>query len=100
MPLSVTVDEAQLYVNALLVDVRTKREWQQGHIEGAVHLPVGGITAESAGVLPKNKSLVVYCAVGVRANRAAEKLRALGFAATAVREGGFAELKAASRRSP
>jgi glyoxylase-like metal-dependent hydrolase (beta-lactamase superfamily II)/rhodanese-related sulfurtransferase len=49
----------------LMVDVRTAAEWSQGHIEGAVNLPLSQL-ADRAGELPAERSLVLYCATGYR----------------------------------
>jgi len=57
---------------AVLVDVREKSEWDQGHIEGAIFLPLSalkkGVHAEAlAKLLPTDKILYTHCVVGKRA---------------------------------
>tara|TARA_R110002096_G_scaffold40335_1_gene109740 strand:+ start:5682 stop:6086 length:405 start_codon:yes stop_codon:yes gene_type:complete len=64
---------------AVLVDVREKSEWDAGHVEGAVILPLSelwkGITEkELAKRLPQKKILYTHCAVGVRSRTAADIL--------------------------
>lgn len=70
--------------NAVLVDVRQKREWDNGHVEGAIFLPLGsiedGLSEEEAAKLPKNKTVYLHCAVGLRAAAAGEALAKLGYA--------------------
>ena len=56
---------------AVLVDVREKSEWDKGHIEGAVFLPLSelqaGVEPKSlAEKLPKGKIVYTHCVVGKR----------------------------------
>ncbi len=62
----------------LLLDVRSPEEFADGHIEGARNIPVNEIGAALA-TLPKDKAIVVYCAVGRRAAKAADELAGAGF---------------------
>jgi phage shock protein E len=73
-------DEAREHVEqgALLVDVRTKMEWDQDHIDSALCLPVQELPRRMA-ELPKEKTLVVYCRSGARSHRAARMLRGAGY---------------------
>jgi rhodanese-related sulfurtransferase len=68
---------------AVLVDVRQKREWDAGHVEGAVFLPLGsiedGLNQEEAAKLSKEKTVYLHCAVGLRAAAAGEALAKLGY---------------------
>jgi rhodanese-related sulfurtransferase len=72
----------------VIVDVRTKEEYDEGHVPGAVLLPLDDIDAASAAsVLPdKNVMLLVYCRSGRRSKLASEQLLALGY--TDIREFG------------
>jgi rhodanese-related sulfurtransferase len=63
---------------ALLLDVRTPEEFAAGRIDGARNLPVDSL-AGALSTLPKDKPIVVYCAAGVRAGRAAQLLADNGF---------------------
>lgn len=63
---------------ALLLDVRTPEEYAGGHIDGARNVPVDALSGALA-TLPKDKPIVVYCAAGVRAARAAQLLADNGF---------------------
>ena len=62
----------------LLIDVRSAEEFADGHIEGARNIPVNEIETAFA-TLPKDKPIVVYCAVGRRAAKAAAALSSAGF---------------------
>lgn len=63
---------------AWLLDVRSPEEYADGHIDGARNFPVDRLEAEVA-KLPRDRPLVVYCAVGSRSARAAQILAAAGF---------------------
>lgn len=68
---------------AVLVDVRQQREWDAGHVEGAILLPLGsiedGLNPEEAAKLPKEKVVYLHCAIGLRAAAAGEALEKLGY---------------------
>lgn len=66
-----------LAAGAVVVDVRTPAEFAQGHVPGAVNLPVD-VVGDRAGELPQDRIVVVYCASGGRSARAATTLRRLG----------------------
>ncbi len=66
--------------NAVLVDVRTPREYVGGHINGAVSLPLDDVAAKALRVLPdKDAGIVVYCLSGARSGRAARMLARMGY---------------------
>ncbi|HEV7282776.1 MAG TPA: rhodanese-like domain-containing protein [Pirellulaceae bacterium] len=68
---------------AILVDVREKREWDAGHVEGAIFLPLrdiaDGLTKEEAAKLPREKIVYLHCAIGLRAASAGELLEEQGY---------------------
>ena len=81
---------------AVLVDVRNDEEWAEGHVAGAIFLPVmtlveGCDPAALANVLPADKVLYTHCRVGMRAKAAAIVLRRLGYNVRPL-EPGFEEL--------
>ena len=65
----------------IVLDVREQDEFDAGHIAGAVLLPVGTITKETAGtVIPELDSIVlVYCRSGNRSKTASTVLADLGY---------------------
>ncbi len=67
--------------DVLILDVREQNEYDAGHIPGAVILPVGAITKDSASaVIPEDDSVVlVYCRSGNRSQTAAKALAELGY---------------------
>jgi phage shock protein E len=68
---------------AVLVDVRSQDEWNKGHVEGAIFLPITKLEQldekQLAKVLPKKKILYTHCAVGMRAEAAGEILAEHGY---------------------
>jgi rhodanese-related sulfurtransferase len=61
-----------------LVDVRDPKEFDEGHIPGAINIPSKTFAARSAG-LDKDKLLIVYCNSGGRSYTAFRKLQKLGY---------------------
>lgn len=61
-----------------IVDVRTEKEWNDGHIEGAIHIH-GGQLEDKLPELPKDKPTAVICGSGYRASIAASFLQRAGF---------------------
>ncbi|MBU0960471.1 MAG: sulfurtransferase [Proteobacteria bacterium] len=62
-----------------LLDVRQLKEYEKGHIPGAILVPVKELT-ERMGELDRVKPTLVYCHSGVRSKAAAQLLQAEGFA--------------------
>lgn len=76
----------------VLVDVREKKEWVEGHIDGAVFLPLSelsqGMSKEQlAEKLPKDRVLYTYCVIGKRALTAAKILEKAGYQVHIVKPG-------------
>ena len=65
----------------VLLDVRSSDDYEDCHIEGAVHIPYRQINAETSGQLPKDKVIVTYCwGPGCNAStKGALRLALLGF---------------------
>jgi phage shock protein E len=69
---------------AVLVDVREPGEWKEGHVEGAISLPLSSLkkdadTSALEHQLPKEKIVYTHCVMGVRALKAAKILEKLGY---------------------
>lgn len=64
----------------VVVDVRDEFEFAEGHIDGAINIPADTFATKSA-VLPKEKSIVVYCNSGGRSYAAYRKLMKLAYPA-------------------
>jgi 3-mercaptopyruvate sulfurtransferase SseA len=69
----VTVAEAKALIeekpDMVILDVRTPSEFDDGHIEGAINIPVDYL-AERLDELSKDDELLVYCRTGNRSARA------------------------------
>jgi rhodanese-related sulfurtransferase len=81
---------------ASVIDVSEPGEFAAGHIVGSRNIPIGRL--EVAPELPKNKTLpiVLVCASGKRAAKAAKALEAKGYAKPLVLAGGLAAWKSAN----
>ena len=64
---------------ATLLDVRTPEEYAQGHVQGAVNIPVQVLPQRIAELGDPGKPVVVYCQMGGRAASATEILKRAGF---------------------
>ncbi|WP_312832155.1 rhodanese-like domain-containing protein [Sedimentibacter saalensis] len=65
---------------SIVLDVRTKDEYDQGHIEGAVLLPLDEISSKAEEVLKDKKvKILVYCRSGNRSATAAKALINMGY---------------------
>ena len=73
----------------LIVDVRESWEWDAGHLDDSLHVPLAELAADP-GFLPDDRRLVLVCSVGARSAGAAAHLRAAGFPNVAHLRGGLA----------
>jgi len=66
--------------NALVVDVRTEKEYQEDHVMNALHIPLGVLDDRIQELQAyKNDVVVVVCRTGSRSAQAATKLKKQGF---------------------
>ena len=64
----------------IIIDVRTKEEYDSGHIPRSLLIPYDEMEATAASLLPdKNASIIVYCRSGRRSEIAAKSLVKLGY---------------------
>ena len=78
----------------VLVDVREKIEWNEGHIPGAIHVPRGYLELQIEEAVPdKSKTVVLYCAGGVRSLMAGSTLKQMGYPNAISMSGGFGQWK-------
>ena len=64
--------------NYVLIDVRSKREYLEGHLNGAINIPLS-IIKKSMNNIEKNKKILVYCQSGNRSKKALKILEDLGY---------------------
>lgn len=76
------IDELKSYQNngAVIVDVRSPQEYEEGHIDGAISIPEYNIKKNVENILKdKNEKIIVYCSSGGRSKKAQKSLKKLGY---------------------
>lgn len=64
----------------IILDVRTPEEFAAGHVPGAINIPYTHLPARVSELRDvSDKDIVLYCATGVRAERAAGRIREHGY---------------------
>ena len=82
--------------DAVIVDVREKDEWDDGHIPDAVHMSRGMLELEIEDKFPdRNTTIICHCGGGGRSALAAESLQKMGCKNVRSMVGGFKAWKAA-----
>lgn len=71
--------EELLSRGAVIVDVRTEREFKSGHAQGSINIPLDKIP-KNISRLNKNKPIITCCASGMRSATATRLLKQHGFA--------------------
>lgn len=66
---------------ALILDVRTREEFQNGHIKGSVNIPVQVIQGKIADLKQKGKPIIAVCRSGARSSMATGMLKSAGIEA-------------------
>ena len=74
--------ETYLKNGAIILDVRTQREWDKGHIENSKHIPLGDLQNHVDELKQLNKPFIVCCQSGVRSSKAAKFLNLNNIEAT------------------
>ena len=90
----ITLDEylarAQRGEPVVLVDTREDREWERGHLPGAIHLGKGIIERDIENVVPdKAAPIVCYCGGGFRSALVCDNLQKMGYTNVISMDGGF-----------
>ena len=78
----------------LIIDVRTRTEYDSGHIPGALNIPSSDLPAHLGELGKKNREIVVYCERGGRSMAAASRLRGAGFSKVLHLEGDMSAWRA------
>ncbi len=73
----------------ILLDVRTDGEFEQYHLRGSSHIPLGSLRARIK-ELPKDKEIVAFCNYSLRGYEASVILRHAGLEKVSVMDGGLA----------
>lgn len=83
-------DQKRQEKDAIVLDVRTPKEYADGHVPGAVNVDIHDPQFDQKlATLDKSKTYLVHCAKGVRSAAAAKKMAAMGFTNLFDFHGGF-----------
>ncbi len=89
----VSVNDIEKEEDILFVDSREKKEFEVSHIKNAVWVGYDRLNLKPLKKIDKNKKIVVYCSVGYRSEKVAEKLKKMGFTDVSNLYGGIFEWK-------
>lgn len=65
---------------AILIDVRAKKEFEEGHLDGAINIPEYEFNYKFRTLnISNNEIIVVYCSSGNRSKKACLKLKNMGY---------------------
>ena len=87
----VTKDELtpdEVPAGTTMIDVREPYEWQGGHIEGALHIPMRSVP-QRLDAIPRERDVIIYCQHGQRSAAVLEFLRAQGYTRARHLRGGY-----------
>jgi len=90
----INTKEAKMCIDggAIILDVRTKEEFEEGHMEGSMNIDFHNASfKEQVEKLDKSRSYVVYCASGGRSMKAAQMMLDMGFEDVHSMSGGITE---------
>jgi len=89
-PTEVTAAQAyeKYQAGVLVVDMRTQEEWNQGHIDKSILIPLDELP-NRLNELPKDRDIVVVCHTGIRAKEGATILSNAGFTRVSCLSGGL-----------
>ena len=75
-----------------ILDVRSNKEWTGGHIQNAIHIPLGELRNRLS-ELPEDSDIITICGSGYRSSIAASVLQASGFTKISSMDGGMSAWK-------
>lgn len=84
--------KALLQQGAIIIDVRSKGEYNGGHIQNSLNIPVDALRQNLGKLKDKNQIIITCCASGMRSASAKSILKANGFSEVH-NGGGWASLK-------
>ena len=81
--------------NAVLLDIRSKKEWESGSITNSTHIPLVDLDKRLSELEKyKSRNVIVVCNMGQSSGTACKKLMAAGFEKVVRLKGGITEWKA------
>lgn len=64
----------------IILDVRSRREFKEYHLKGAINIPLPDIKKNiETYIFSKNKKIIVYCQSGIRSKKAVMMMEKLGY---------------------
>ena len=78
---SLTLNEAY-FPNVIYLDAREKEEFNVSHIKGAIHIGYNNFDISKLPEIKDKTTIIVYCSVGYRSEKIAEKLIEKGYSQT------------------
>ncbi len=88
VPLISSFELASNYEHYLVLDTREFKEYKTSHLKNAVHVGYTNFDLEAIlNIIDNNKPIVVYCTIGYRSEKIAEKLTQKGLAVHNLRGG-------------
>src|SRR5262245_47800594 len=88
----ISLDRAQAEIadGVKLIDVREQNEWDESHLEAALHVPQGELIERIDEIAPDtSERLLLHCRTDNRSSNMAGRLESLGYENVAVVEGGI-----------
>lgn len=94
----ITAQEARENIEAgkydFIVDVRTKKEWDEEHLPNTISIPIGNLVTELPEKIPnKDANILFVCKKGIRASGVVTIAHKLGYNNVQAMIGNFKELK-------
>lgn len=66
--------------SVILLDVRSNQEFKEGHMDGAINIPLCDVKKEAPKkISDKNKYIIAYCTSGIRSKKAQKILNSMGY---------------------
>jgi len=87
-----TVEKKAVEDGTVLVDVRTRPEYNGGHIANSKHIPLGSVK-DHLSVLPRDQKYILICATGHRSRAAGAIFLKNGFVNVSHLKGGMGSWK-------
>lgn len=98
--ISVAEADQLIQVKVPMLDVRTRKEWDQGHLKGGVLIDVydAAFAEKVKKQFDPSKPVLIYCHSGHRSAIAAKQLKALGYKTLYDMNGGIVAWKKADKK--
>lgn len=77
--------------NALMLDIREKKEFKSGHVVDAVNIPFASLASRLDELKEKERPIIVVCKAGQTASAASKQLKDAGHSAVYRLQGGMME---------